>query len=77
MGILSYTKVNKPTGATYTSVSKPTGSSYTNIAKPAGVSGGGTIEVGMATGLLMSLTYATQNVISAVSDGYTKISKPT
>lgn len=50
---------------------------WTMLAKPVG--GGSssvTITVGMATGLVMPLTYATEYVIQGESDIWTKVPKP-
>ena len=57
----------------YTKIAKPTGATYTNISKPAG--GGGTIRVGMTTGLMIPLTYAV--AVTITGSGYTKVNKPT
>lgn len=68
-----YTNISKPAGASYTNVSKPAGASYTNIAKPGKVS---VIRRGMATGLIIPLTYAKEYI--AGSQGlYVEVSKPT
>ncbi len=48
-------------------------SSWTDILKPSG-GGGGTILIGMATGLIMPPTYSTSHTIA--SDSWTKINKP-
>lgn len=71
----------------YTNISKPTGATYTDIVKPTLLGGGSTIKVGMITGLLIPLTYATEhtfpglssytNVAKPTGDSYTNIAKPT
>lgn len=54
----------------YTNISKPGAQTYTNIGKP---SGSFTIRKGMATGLMIPLTYSVTN---SIGNAYTNISKP-
>jgi hypothetical protein len=86
----TYTNIAKPTNTTYTNISggsyvyddstitfdssaiqyDGTSGSYTNIVKPIGIL---TFINGVTQGLLIPLTYTT----SVLSDGYTKVNKPT
>ena len=68
---MSWTNIPKPNTQTYSNLSKPSAQSYTNIPKP---TLGYTIRAGMATGLLMPLTYATTVTIGK---SWTNINKPT
>ncbi len=54
----------------YTKIPKPGAQSYTNLSKP---TDGSFIRAGMATGLLISLTYAKER---HVNSGYTGVPKP-
>lgn len=50
---------------------------WTDIAKPSVISGTVTILPGMATGLIMPPTYATQYVFDIGNDPWTRVNKPT
>lgn len=69
---MAWTNTSKPTGTPYTNVAKPTGASYTNVSKPTG--GGGTMQAGMANGLLIPLTKVV--TVTAPGASWVNVNKP-